>query len=133
MRARAEDLRRERLVVGRLRAGFEPGLDALPNLGTIALLWLGAWRVSTGAITTGELVQAMALFGILAFPFRIVGFLLEELPRAVVAHDRIDGVLAAPVRARADGPAPAPGRPARRGARRRALRLRRRRSGARRR
>lgn len=99
LRARAEDLRRERLVVGRLRAGFEPGLDALPNLGTIALLWLGAWRVSSGAVSTGELVQAMALFGILAFPFRIVGFLLEELPRAVVANDRLQGVLAAPTRA----------------------------------
>ncbi len=99
LRARAEDLRRERLVVGRLRAGFEPGLDALPNVGTIVLLWLGASRVASGAVTTGELVQAMALFGILAFPFRIVGFLLEELPRAVVANDRIEGVLAAPIRA----------------------------------
>jgi ABC-type multidrug transport system fused ATPase/permease subunit len=98
LRDRAEQLRQERLVVGRLRAGFEPGLDALPSLGTIALLWLGAARVASGAITTGELVQAMALFGILAFPFRVVGFLLEELPRAVVAHDRIEGVLAAPTR-----------------------------------
>ena len=70
--AQAQALRRERLVVGRLRAGFEPGLDALPNLGTILLLWLGAWRVSTDHITTGELVQAMALFAILGFPFRIV-------------------------------------------------------------
>jgi ABC-type multidrug transport system fused ATPase/permease subunit len=100
MRERAEALRAARLRVGRLRAAFEPGLDALPNLGTIALLWLGAWRVSTGAITTGELVQAMALFGILAFPFRVVGFLLEEMPRAVVAQDRIEGVLTAPTRPR---------------------------------
>jgi ATP-binding cassette, subfamily B, bacterial len=111
LRARAEDLRRERLVVGRLRAGFEPGLDALPNLGTIALLWLGAWRVSSGAVTTGELVQAMALFGILAFPFRIVGFLLEELPRAVVANDRIERVLAAPARATPDAPVALPDGP----------------------
>ena len=104
LRQRAEDLRRERLVVGRLRASFEPGLDALPSLGTIALLWLGAWRVSSGAVSTGELVQAMALFGILAFPFRIVGFLLEELPRAVVANDRIQRVLAAPAASHADRP-----------------------------
>ena len=111
LRAKAEDLRHERLVVGRLRASFEPGLDALPNLGTIALLWLGAWRVSTGAITTGELVQAMALFAILGFPFRIVGFLLEELPRAVVANDRVNGVLAAPVRDEPDHPSPLPAGP----------------------
>jgi ABC-type multidrug transport system fused ATPase/permease subunit len=105
---RAEALRQARVRVGRLRAAFEPGLDALPNLGTIALLWIGAWRVSSGAVTTGELVQAMALFGILAFPFRVVGFLLEELPRAVVAQDRIQGVLAAPQRPQPAAPRPLP-------------------------
>lgn len=107
----AERLRTARLEVGRLRAGFEPGLDALPNLGTVVVLWLGAWRVSDGALTTGELVQAMALFAILAFPFRIVGFLLEELPRAVVAHDRIAAVLAAPDRDAPAEPRPLPDGP----------------------
>ena len=111
LRERAEQLRQERLVVGRLRAGFEPGLDALPSLGTIAVLWLGAWRVSAGAVTTGEIVQAMALFGILAFPFRVVGFLLEEVPRAVVAHDRIQTVLAAPTRPALPDPSPLPDGP----------------------
>ncbi len=91
----ADQLRSARLRVGRLRATFEPGLDALPSLGTVALLAVGAWRISTDTITTGELVQAMALFGILAFPMRVVGFLLEEMPRAVVAADRLEAVLAA--------------------------------------
>jgi ATP-binding cassette, subfamily B, bacterial len=94
----ADGLRTARLGVGRLRATFEPGLDALPNLGTIALLAVGSWQISTGTISTGELVQAMALFGILGFPMRVVGFLLEELPRAVVAADRIEAVLATPPR-----------------------------------
>ena len=100
----ARELRTARLEVGRLRATFEPVLDALPNLGTIALLALGAWRVSDGLISTGQLVQAMALFTILTFPMRVVGFLLEEMPRAVVAADRITGVLATPTR-----PTPAEG------------------------
>jgi ABC-type multidrug transport system fused ATPase/permease subunit len=100
----ARELRTARLEVGRLRATFEPALDALPNLGTIALLALGSWRVSEGVISIGQLVQAMALFTILTFPMRVVGFLLEELPRAVVAADRIAGVLAAPAR-----PTPAEG------------------------
>jgi ABC-type multidrug transport system fused ATPase/permease subunit len=98
-------------VVGRLRAAFEPGLDALPNLGTVVVLGLGAWRVSSGAVTVGELVQVMTLFGILAFPFRVVGFLLEELPRAVVAHDRVTRVLAAPLRTRPSSPVPLPDGP----------------------
>ncbi len=108
LRVVADQLRQERLVVGRLRAAFEPALDALPNLGTVVLLGLGAWRVSAGAVTPGELVQAMTLFGILAFPFRVVGFLLEELPRAVVANDRIARVLAAPDRPRRAAPRPLP-------------------------
>lgn len=93
IRAAADRLRTERLVIGRLRAAFEPGLETLPILGTIALLAVGASRVDSGAITTGDLVQAMTLFGILAFPMRVVGFLLEELPRSVVSRDRIVDVL----------------------------------------
>ena len=91
----ADQLRVARVRVGALRAFFEPTLDALPNLAIIALLAVGGWRVSTGAVSPGDLVQAMALFTLLAFPMRVVGFLLEEMPRSVVALDRIDGVLAA--------------------------------------
>lgn len=91
----AEQLRVERVEVGRLRAFFEPALDAMPNLGIIAILAIGSWRISEGSVTTGELVTAMALFTLLAFPMRVVGFLLEELPRSIVSMDRIDGVLTA--------------------------------------
>ena len=93
MRVAAGALRAERLLIGRLRATFEPGIEALPTLGTVALLAVGASRVNAGAITTGDLVQAMTLFGILSFPMRIVGLLLEELPRSVVSRDRILAVL----------------------------------------
>jgi len=49
------------------------------------------------AVKPGDVVQAMALFTLLAFPMRVVGFLLEEMPRAVVATERLDRVLAADV------------------------------------
>ncbi|MCP3854735.1 MAG: ABC transporter ATP-binding protein [Actinomycetia bacterium] len=93
MRAVSDQLRQARLRVGRLRATFEPGLDSIPNVGIIALLLIGTWRLSTGAVTTGNLVQAAALFSILALPVRVLGYFLEEMPRAVVAHDRIEPVL----------------------------------------
>lgn len=91
----SDRLRTQRLIIGRLRAAFEPALETLPNLGTVALLAVGAWRVSEGTITTGDLVQAMALFSILTFPMRVIGFLLEELPRSVVSRERIVDVLEA--------------------------------------
>ena len=108
IRRAADDLRRERLVIGRLRAAFEPALDALPNLGTVALLGVGAWRVSEGTITTGDLVQAMALFAVIAFPMRVIGYLLEELPRSVVSRERIVDVLDTDHRATGAALAPGP-------------------------
>jgi ABC-type multidrug transport system fused ATPase/permease subunit len=102
----AERLRVERVEVGRLRAFFEPTLDALPNLGIVAILAIGSWRVSDGAVTTGQLVTAMALFTLLAFPMRVVGFLLEEMPRSIVSIERVDRVLAAETGTDPDGSEP---------------------------
>ena len=94
--AEASDrLREARIRVGRLRAVFEPTIDAIPAVGTVMLLIVGSWRLSDGAISPGDLVAAMALFGVLAFPMRVMGFFLEELPRSVVSLERVDRVLAA--------------------------------------
>ena len=60
------------------------------------MLLIGSWQVSEGRLNEGELVQAMALFGLLAFPMRVVGFFLQELPRSVVASARLERVLAEP-------------------------------------
>lgn len=97
LRTKAEALRHERVHAGFIRAGFEPALEALPSLATTVLLGVGAWRVSTGAITVGTLVQVVTLFGMLAWPMRFVGWILSELPRAVVGHGRIAEVLEQPI------------------------------------
>lgn len=93
MEEKAEGLRRARVALGTMRASFEPAFDALPNLGIAALVAIGAWRISTGSITTGTLVQFAALFQLLAFPVRLIGFVLSDLPRSVVSMERIQGVL----------------------------------------
>lgn len=96
MGARADELREARIQVGRIRGTFEPTIDAIPNIGIIILLLIGSWQVSTGSLDTGDLVQGVALFSLLAFPMRVVGFFLQEMPRAVVSIARIDGVVAQP-------------------------------------
>jgi ATP-binding cassette, subfamily B, bacterial len=93
----AEALRDERVVVGRLRASFYPSFNALPTLGNIALIAVGAWRVSTGAITIGTLVQFVSLFQLIVFPAQVIGFVLSEVPRAVVSRERLARVFAAAV------------------------------------
>jgi ATP-binding cassette subfamily B protein len=90
----AVELRDSKIRVANIRATFEAVLDALPALGTLALLPIGAWRVESGDITTGVIVSFVALFQLLVFPLRLIGYVLGELPRAVVGHDRIQRVLA---------------------------------------
>ena len=90
----AARLQDARIGVGRIRGTFEPMIDAIPNLGIIVLLLIGSWQVSTGRLDTGQVVQAAALFSLLAFPMRVFGFFLQELPRGVVASARLSGVVA---------------------------------------
>ncbi|MBI3647597.1 MAG: ABC transporter ATP-binding protein [Actinobacteria bacterium] len=97
LRDKAQQLRKERTDAGLVRAGFEPALEALPSLAITVMIAVGAWRVSTGAVTLGTLVQMVTLFGMLAWPMRFIGWILSELPRAVVGHGRIAGVLEQPI------------------------------------
>ncbi|MBB4915795.1 ABC transporter ATP-binding protein [Streptosporangium saharense] len=92
-RARAEELRDANIAVGRVRGLFDPLLEALPTLGVLAVLLAGAGRLEGGAITPGVLVQVAYLFTLLAFPIRALGWVLAELPRAVVGYERVRSVL----------------------------------------
>lgn len=94
-RAVADDLRDKMIVVGRLRAFFDPVIEALPNIGILLVLLVGAMRVRDGALTAGDLVQFAYLFRLVALPMRVFGWLLGELPRAVVGWDRVQRVLVA--------------------------------------
>jgi ABC-type multidrug transport system fused ATPase/permease subunit len=94
-RAKTHELRDANIAVGRVRGLFDPMLEALPTLGVLAVLLIGAFRLESGAISSGVLVQVAYLFTLLAFPIRALGWVLGELPRAVVGYERIKGVLTA--------------------------------------
>jgi ATP-binding cassette, subfamily B, bacterial len=97
-RAISEDLRDKMVRVGRLRAFFDPVIEALPNLGILLVLLVGSYRVRDGALTPGDLVQFAYLFRLVALPIRVFGWFLGELPRAVVGWDRVSRVLEADAR-----------------------------------
>jgi ATP-binding cassette, subfamily B, bacterial len=97
LRERARQLRDERVDGGYVRATFEAALDALPTLGIAMLLAVGSWRISEGAITVGQLVSFVALFQLLSWPMRFIGWILAELPRAVVGYERLETVFREPV------------------------------------
>ncbi|WP_434740978.1 ABC transporter ATP-binding protein [Micromonospora sp. SH-82] len=91
--ARAGELRDALISVGRLRGFFDPMLEALPSLGTLAVLVVGTVRLRQDAISVAELVSVAFLFTVLAFPVRAVGWVLAELPRSVAGWDRVRRVL----------------------------------------
>ncbi|MFE7405846.1 ABC transporter ATP-binding protein [Isoptericola sp. NPDC057559] len=94
---RTDALRAANVRVGTVRAVFDPAIELLPSLGTLVVLGVGTWRASVGAVDTGDVVTAAYLLTVMAVPVRAFGWVLGELPRALVGYDRIAGVLDAPV------------------------------------
>jgi ATP-binding cassette subfamily B protein len=96
----SDRLREARIRVGRLRANFEPVIEALPSVGIVSLILVGTWLISKGEATQGDIVLAATLFGLLTTPLRVFGFFLEEMPRSVVSLERVDRVMGYPVEPR---------------------------------
>ena len=107
----AYTLRDANILVGRTRGTFDPAIESIPTIGTLAVIAVGAWRAGQGAVTAAEGVQIAYLFSVLAFPVRAFGWVLGELPRSVVGWERVNAVLQA-TGAMAYGPAQLPDRDA---------------------
>ena len=90
---RASSLASANVRVGAVRAVFDPIIDLLPSLGTLMVLVVGTWQVSAGRIETGDVVAAAYLLTLLAVPVRAFGWVLGEVPRALVGYDRIARVV----------------------------------------
>ncbi len=95
MREAAHALRDAQVAVGRINSLFNPILEALPNLGVLAVLVIGTSRVRSGALEPGDLVRVAYLFTLIAFPVRAIGWVLGTLPPAVVGWRRVRNVLEA--------------------------------------
>ncbi len=91
--AAAEDLRRNGIRFGYVRGWFDPAIDALPNLGILAVAVLGAWRIGEGHLTAGQLVEVSYLFTLMALPIRSFGWVLGDLSRTVVGGGRVQQIL----------------------------------------
>jgi ATP-binding cassette, subfamily B, bacterial len=89
----ARQLRDANVAVGRVRGAFDPVLEALPSLGVLAVLLVGSARIASGTLDPGALVSVAYLMMVVAFPVRAIGWVLGELPRAVVGWRRVDQVL----------------------------------------
>ncbi|HEY0189119.1 MAG TPA: ABC transporter ATP-binding protein [Cellulomonas sp.] len=90
---RTARLRDANVRVGIVRAYFDPVIDMLPSIGTLLVLLVGVVRASAGAVGTGDIVSAAYLLTLMAVPVRAFGWVLGELPRGLVGHERVARVL----------------------------------------
>ena len=89
-----DELRARRVRVGTIRMLVDQVFKTAPQLAMILIVFVGAGRVADGTLDPGDLVQAVALFGVLSFPMQVIGFFLTDLPVTVVGRRRVDELLA---------------------------------------
>jgi ATP-binding cassette subfamily B protein len=92
---KVRQLRDTNIRAGRIRAAFDPLLEALPSLGVLAVLTVGVLRVRAGSTDAGNVVTVGYLLTIVSFPIRSLGWLVGEFPRSVVGFNRVRSVLSA--------------------------------------
>jgi ATP-binding cassette subfamily B multidrug efflux pump len=87
------DLMDTSLRVQRLFALTIPSLMAIMNLTSVAVLWLGAYRVDSGDMPIGNLVAFLQYIMIVLFSVMMAVFMFVQVPRAAVSGGRIREVL----------------------------------------
>ncbi len=86
-------LRDELIELARKFTFYDSIQDALPAITTVALLVVGAARVSEGQVSAGDLVTMVYLLSLIAFPLRLIGFVLWEVSGSLAAYRRVEAVL----------------------------------------
>ncbi|MGH3130906.1 MAG: ABC transporter ATP-binding protein, partial [Gaiellaceae bacterium] len=81
------------LELASIDARFLPALELLPLIGLLAVFWIGGNRVIDGHLTLGEFVAFNAYVGLMVWPLRVLGQRVVTWQHAVVAAERITGVL----------------------------------------
>ncbi|MEO7428026.1 MAG: ABC transporter ATP-binding protein [Acidimicrobiales bacterium] len=87
------DLTETSLMAGRLMALMFPTVAVFINGSSAAVIWLGAGRVASGAMTLGSLVAFLSYFALILVAITMATIVAIMVPRASVCADRIQEVL----------------------------------------
>ena len=88
------DLTDTGLRTGRLMALMFPTVMLTINLSSVAVLWVGADRIDSGAMQLGSLVAYISYLVQILMAVVMATFMTSQIPRAAVAAERIVDVLA---------------------------------------
>ena len=86
---------RRALGVASVDAVFLPALEALPLVGILVVLWYGAHRVLSGAVTLGTFTEFNVYLALLVAPLRTIGQRVATVQQAVASAERVVEVLRA--------------------------------------
>lgn len=83
----------EQKHVGRISALMNPLTFAVINIAIIALIWCGAWRVDSGALTQGEVVALYNYMSQILVELIKLASLIITITKAVACGNRIEAAL----------------------------------------
>jgi ATP-binding cassette subfamily B protein len=95
-RATAREVGEDTYRAYRLHAANSALLPLLFAAVTVLILWFGGQWVMAGRLTPGQLAQFVLYLGLLAFPMRMAGWIVNTFSRAISSGERIFSVLDAP-------------------------------------
>jgi ATP-binding cassette subfamily B multidrug efflux pump len=88
-----DELTETSLRAGRLMSSMFPTVNFLINVSSVAVLWIGANRVSDGDIQVGSLVAYLSYLVQILMSVVMATFTISMVPRAAVSAGRIQEVL----------------------------------------
>lgn len=78
----------------RVMAVFSPGITLTVNLGIIAVIWLGGYRVQNGSMHVGEIIAFINYMTQILFSLMMISFVFTMFVRARASTERIGEVFA---------------------------------------
>jgi ABC-type multidrug transport system fused ATPase/permease subunit len=92
LRVASERLRDKISSIGTTWAGYRILVEGMLGVVTIVLLVIGATRIQSGAISSGDLITIAYLFSLLTIPIRVIGFVLWDMAHSSASWTRVQAV-----------------------------------------
>ncbi|MEA5604449.1 ABC transporter ATP-binding protein [Nostoc sp. UHCC 0252] len=81
------------IELAKLRNTLFPLIGGLANVSSLVIIWLGAARMSTGALQVGDFLALLIYVERLVFPTALLGFTITAYQRGEVSIDRLESIL----------------------------------------
>lgn len=88
------ELFKTQLFTNRAMSFMMPAMMLVMNLASVMIIWFGAQFVDMGTMQTGDLIALITYSMMIVMSFLMIGMVAIMLPRANVAAERIDEVIA---------------------------------------